>query len=65
MLEDYEVRIPVGGHTDSIVETKIIWKKGNRRLETIGVSTDQVEAAIRATEKMVNIMLLLTDDSKK
>ncbi len=61
MLEDYEVRIPVGGHTDSIVETKIIWKKGNRRVETIGVSTDQVEAAIRATEKMVNIVLLMSN----
>ena len=24
---DYEVRIPVGGHTDALVECKIIWKK--------------------------------------
>ncbi len=58
-LEDYEVRIPVGGKTDSLVECKIIWKRGNRKIETIGVSTDQIEAAIKATEKMVNVILML------
>ncbi len=58
-LKDYEVRIPVGGRTDALVETKIIWKRGNRTIETIGVSTDQVEAAILATEKMVNIIIKL------
>jgi (R)-citramalate synthase len=56
-LEDYDVRIPVGGHTDALVETRILWKRGNRRIETIGVSTDQVDAALKATEKMVNIIL--------
>ncbi|MFA5125860.1 MAG: alpha-isopropylmalate synthase regulatory domain-containing protein [archaeon] len=64
-LEDYEVRIPAGGKTDALVECKIIWKRGNRRIETIGVSTDQVDAAIKATEKMVNITLMLTVDSKE
>jgi D-citramalate synthase len=58
-LLDYEVRIPVGGHTDALVETKTIWKRANRRIETIGVSTDQVEAAIKATEKMLNIVLIM------
>jgi D-citramalate synthase len=58
-LIDYEVRIPVGGHTDALVECKIIWKKGNRRIETIGVSTDQLEAGIKATEKMVNVVLFV------
>ncbi|MFA6268562.1 MAG: alpha-isopropylmalate synthase regulatory domain-containing protein [archaeon] len=61
-LIDYEVRIPVGGQTDSLVETKITWKRGNRKIETIGVSTDQVEAAIRATEKMVNVILMMEKD---
>jgi D-citramalate synthase len=61
MLEDYEVRIPYGGKTDALVECKIVWKRGNRRLETIGISTDQVEAAIKATEKMVNIILMLKE----
>jgi len=58
-LLDYEVRIPVGGRTDALVETKTIWKRGNRKIETIGVSTDQVEAAIKATEKMINVALLI------
>jgi len=58
-LEDYEVRIPAGGKTDALVEAKIIWKRGNRRIETIGVSTDQVDAAIKATEKMVNVILMV------
>ncbi|MEK6958450.1 MAG: alpha-isopropylmalate synthase regulatory domain-containing protein [archaeon] len=59
-LTDYEVRIPVGGKTDALVETKIIWKRGNRVIETVGVSTDQLEAAIKATERMANIVLLLS-----
>jgi D-citramalate synthase len=64
-LLDYEVRIPVGGHTDSIVETKIVWKRGNRKIETIGVSTDQLEAAMKATEKMINIILLMDEQGKQ
>ena len=56
-LTDYEVRIPVGGKTDALVETKITWKRGNKVIETVGVSTDQIEAAIFATEKMVNVIL--------
>jgi D-citramalate synthase len=64
-LLDYEVRIPVGGHTDALVETKIIWKRANRKIETIGVSTDQLEAAIKATEKMVNIILLMDHNSEE
>ena len=58
-LTDYEVRIPVGGKTDALVETKITWKRGNKVIETVGVSTDQVNAAIIATEKMVNVILKL------
>jgi D-citramalate synthase len=58
-LIDYEVRIPAGGRTDALVETKITWKRGNRTLETIGVSTDQTAASVKATEKMVNLILKL------
>ena len=58
-LSDYEVRIPVGGKTDALVETKITWKRGNKIFKTVGVSTDQIEAAIKATEKMVNIIMKL------
>ena len=55
-LVDYEVRIPPGGKTDAIVETKITWQSGKRRFKTIGVDTDQVMAAVKATEKMLNII---------
>lgn len=58
-LDDYEVRIPIGGRTDALVETKITWKRANRTIETIGVSTDQTDAGIKATEKMVNVILKL------
>jgi len=54
-LDDYEVRIPPGGKTDALVETKITWR--NETLFcTSGVDSDQVMAAIKATEKMLNIV---------
>ena len=56
ILLDYEVRIPKGGHTDALVETKIVWKKDDRVFSTIGVDTDQIVAAMIATEKMLNIV---------
>lgn len=55
-LEDYEVRIPPGGNTDAIVETTIKWKQNGNRYKTIGVDSDQLVAAIKATEKMLNIV---------
>ncbi|MDD3159594.1 MAG: alpha-isopropylmalate synthase regulatory domain-containing protein [Candidatus ainarchaeum sp.] len=58
-LLDYEVRIPIGGNTDALVETKIKWLIEDNQIETIGISTDQLEAAIKSTEKMVNVMLKL------
>ena len=58
-LIDYEVRIPPGGQTDALVEAVIQWenKTENERFKTIGVATDQVISAIRATEKMLNRFL--------
>lgn len=53
-LVDYEVRIPPGGMTDAIVEATITWENG---LTTRGVDTDQVKAAIDATEHMMNVFL--------
>jgi len=55
-LIDYEVRIPKGGKTDALVETKIVWEKDERVFSTIGVDTDQIVAAMIATEKMLNIV---------
>jgi D-citramalate synthase len=50
-LLDFEVHIPPGGHTDALVETTITWQGG---LATRGVGPDQIQAAIRATERMLN-----------
>jgi D-citramalate synthase len=54
VLLDYEVRIPPGGRTDALVETTIVWEGG---VVTRGVDSDQIKAAIVATEKMLNIYL--------
>ena len=57
-LRDYEVRIPPGGKTDALVEAVIVWELSDgTTLRTVGVSPDQVLAAIRATEKMLNRVL--------
>ena len=58
-LRDYEVRIPPGGKTDALVETRIAWERENDRpLITVGVDSDQLAAAILATEKMLNLILV-------
>lgn len=57
-LLDYEVRIPPGGRTDALVETTITWEGG---LITRGVDSDQLRAAIIATENMLNLALRKCD----
>ncbi len=58
ILSDYEVRIPPGGKTDALVETSIKWQLNcENTFITTGVECDQLEAAIDATEKMLNIVL--------
>tara|TARA_Y100000310_G_scaffold345709_1_gene468624 strand:- start:28245 stop:29765 length:1521 start_codon:yes stop_codon:yes gene_type:complete len=57
-LLDYEVRIPPGGKTDAIVETTITWKNGGKEFKTTGIDSDQIVAAIKATEKMLNSISL-------
>ena len=60
-LLDYEVRIPPGGKTDALVETTITWDhplpNGISNLTTTGVDSDQMVAAIIATEKMLNLVM--------
>ena len=57
-LRDYEVRIPPGGKTDALVETRITWESDDERpLVTVGVDSDQMASAIQATEKMLNLVL--------
>jgi D-citramalate synthase len=58
-LVDYEVHIPRGGKTDALVETTITWDNGvSAPYTTVGLDCDQVEAAIKATETMLNTELL-------
>jgi D-citramalate synthase len=56
-LLDYEVRIPPGGKTDALVETTIKWEGG---VKTKGVDSDQLAAAIQATEHAMNLLALRT-----
>jgi D-citramalate synthase len=56
VLTDYEVSIPPGGKTDALVETVISWNFKNREFRTKGLDADQTESAIKATEKMLNIV---------
>ncbi|MBN1412287.1 MAG: hypothetical protein JW969_15685 [Spirochaetales bacterium] len=56
-LADYRPRIPPGGQTGAIVETFIDWKGEKGLFSTVGIDTDQTIAAIKATEKMVNLVI--------
>jgi D-citramalate synthase len=58
-LVDYRVRIPPGGKTGALVETVITWRSGPRSnpFSTQGVDSDQLAAAVIATEKMLNMVV--------
>ncbi len=55
-LADYAVSIPPGGRTDALVQTRIDWDWNGRTIHTRGLDADQVEAAIKATMKMLNVI---------
>lgn len=55
-LIDYAVRIPPGSHSDALCETIITWKNKNKEFITRGLDLDQTVSAIKATEKMLNII---------
>lgn len=56
LLTDYHVRIPPGGKTDALVATSIKWSYEGREFKTRGIDSDQTEAALKATVKMLNII---------
>jgi len=56
VLTDYEVSIPPGGATDALVETIISWEFNDKSFKTKGLDADQTESAIKATERMLNII---------
>ncbi|MCG1037061.1 alpha-isopropylmalate synthase regulatory domain-containing protein [Polaribacter sargassicola] len=55
-LIDYAVRIPPGSHSDALCETIITWQRNKKEFITHGLDSDQTVSAIKATEKMLNII---------
>jgi len=59
-LADFRVRIPPGGRTEALVETLISWQPSEGdggSFSTLGVDSDQIAAAVIATEKMLNAVV--------
>lgn len=55
-LVDYQVTIPPGGKTDALVAATISWDHDGHLLKTRSIDSDQTEAAIKATLKMLNLI---------
>lgn len=55
-LVDYQITIPPGGKTDALVAATISWDNNGTLLKTRGIDSDQNEAAIKATIKMLNLI---------
>lgn len=56
-LVDYTVRIAPGSDSDALCETTITWETTDKTFRTRGLDSDQTVCAIKATEKMLNIVL--------
>jgi len=57
-LIDYAVRIPPGSSSDALCETIITWINDEKEFKTRGLDSDQTVAAIKATQKMLNVALV-------
>ena len=55
-LVDYAVRIPPGSSSDALCETMITWKTAKSDFVTTGLDSDQTVSAIKASEKMLNLI---------
>lgn len=55
-LIDYAVRIAPGSNSDALCETIITWETEQRIFITRGLDSDQTVCAIKATQKMLNII---------
>lgn len=55
-LTNYAVTIPPGGRTDALVQTCISWCFDGKNYRTRGLDADQMESAIKATFKMLNLI---------
>jgi D-citramalate synthase len=56
VLTDYHVHIPPGGKTDALCETIITWNFNGKEFKTRGLDSDQTVSAIKATQKMLNMI---------
>lgn len=55
-LIDYAVRIAPGSNSDALCETIITWETPTKKFITRGLDSDQTVCAIKATQKMLNII---------
>ena len=55
-LIDYAVRIAPGSNSDELCETIITWETPTKKFITRGLDSDQTVCAIKATQKMLNII---------
>jgi len=55
-LIDYAVRIAPGSSSDALCETIITWQTDLKKFITRGLDSDQTVCAIKATQKMLNII---------
>ncbi|RRQ48687.1 2-isopropylmalate synthase [Maribacter algicola] len=55
-LTDYAVRIPPGSASDALCETVITWDIDGKEFTSRGLDSDQTVSAIKATEKMLNLI---------
>ncbi|EHQ28567.1 alpha-isopropylmalate synthase regulatory domain-containing protein [Mucilaginibacter paludis] len=55
-LIDYAVRIAPGSNSDALCETIITWETDRKKFTTRGLDSDQTVCAIKATQKMLNII---------
>lgn len=55
-LVDYAVRIPPGSTSDALCETVITWEYKGKEFTSRGLDSDQTVSAIKATEKMLNMI---------
>ena len=65
VLTDYQVSIPPGGKTDALVAASIAWNYKGTDFKTRGIDSDQTEAAIKATVKMLNIIEYMDSNAVK
>ncbi len=56
-LVDYAVRIPPGSTSDALCETVITWEYKGKEFTSRGLDSDQTVSAIKATEKMLNMIV--------